>query len=66
MRRMRLDPDALHVESFRGESIPIFGFGDPAPPANDTGCTDECMSGESLCPILSCGSDCDPSDPCAV
>ena len=66
MRRMRLDPDTLSVESFRSsEHIPIFGFGEPVPAANDTECTDECMSGESLCPIASCGSGCDPSDACA-
>jgi hypothetical protein len=68
MRKLTLDPESLRVESFRTASTPnLRGTVNaaradviPHPPAADTGCTEPCMSNASECPILSCGSDCDP------
>ena len=68
MRKLTLDPESLRVESFRTAVRPA-GRGTvhgaradvvPIIPGADTGCTEPCMSNESQCPILSCGSDCDP------
>jgi hypothetical protein len=72
MPKLKLDLDALRVDSFgttaaaagRGTvlgengAVPVvFGRSDPLP--QDTGCTAPCMSGDSECPIESCGSGCD-------
>ena len=67
MRMLKLEIDALEVESFHTVALvedrgtvhgaqdgAFVGFGD------DTGCTDPCLSEESWCPIESCGSSCDP------
>jgi len=71
MRKLTLDPESLRVESFltaastaargtvRGAQVGLAT--DPVlPGGGDTGCTEPCMSNGSDCPILSCGSDCDP------
>ena len=72
MRKLTLDPESLCVESFGTAATPAHrGTVNAAraeivpriPVANGTGCTDECMSNQSQCPILSCGSDCDPQQP---
>lgn len=68
MRKLTLNPESLRVESFLTAARPT-GRGTvhgaravvvPELPGGDSGCTDPCMSNESQCPILSCGSDCDP------
>jgi hypothetical protein len=68
MRKLTLDPDSLRVETFLTAARPA-GRGTvhgaqpvvvPDLPRADSGCTDPCMSNESQCPILSCGSDCVP------
>ncbi len=70
MSKLRLDLEALAVETFattaaggrhgtvRGAAHD--GFADT--PAEDTGCTAPCMSGESMCWIVSCGSTCEAGD----
>jgi hypothetical protein len=69
MPKLKLDLDTLHVESFRTSSSAagrgtVHGASGVEPvisdPVEHTGCTDECMSGPSDCPIESCGSSCDP------
>jgi hypothetical protein len=67
MRMLKLDIDTLAVESFhtaaalerRGtvHAAEQDGF---VPVGADTGCTAPCLSEESWCPIMSCGSSCDP------
>jgi hypothetical protein len=53
MPRLKLNPGALRVQSFQVVD------GDPiAVPGGDTGCTEPCMSGDSMCYIVSCGSSC--------
>jgi hypothetical protein len=74
MRKLTLDPETLRVESFltaaasptrgtvRGEQqagvITVAEL--PGGGGFGSECTDGCMSGQSECPILSCGSSCDP------
>lgn len=69
MRKLKLDPETLRVESFG--TVPtgagagtVYGAQDRVfagiGAAQDTGCTQPCLSEESVCPILSCGSSCDP------
>jgi hypothetical protein len=66
MRKIVLDLDRLHVESFitdtrRGARGTVHAAGAAAGDAPaPSGCTDPCMSEDSWCPILSCGSDCVP------
>lgn len=72
MRKLTLDPEALRVESFQTAARPA-GRGTvhgaraeivpDVPVGRDSGCTEPCMSNESQCPILSCGSDCEPAQP---
>jgi len=72
MRKLTLDPESLRVESFRTAAAPTVRgtviaaraeiFPDE-PVGYGSGCTDECMSNQSQCPILSCGSSCDPQEP---
>ncbi|HEU4456615.1 MAG TPA: pinensin family lanthipeptide [Longimicrobium sp.] len=70
MPRLKLKLEALAVESFatvagngrrgtvRGAAHDAFaGTGDT--PVEDTGCTAPCLSGESGCKIISCGSTCE-------
>ena len=71
MRKLTLDPESLCVESFlpsasavgrgtvRGAQMGVATVPN-LPIGVDTGCTAPCMSNQSECPILSCGSDCDP------
>lgn len=69
MRKLKLNPEALRVETFRTASAPagrgtVHGARAIVPGVGgDSGCTEPCMSNESECPILSCGSDCDPQQP---
>jgi len=71
MRKLTLDPETLRVESFltaatstargtvRGaQQLGVITVADL--PARDSECTGPCMSNQSECPILSCGSSCDP------
>jgi hypothetical protein len=72
MRKLTLDPETLRVESFltaatstargtvRGAQQGVITVAEMPDARIGGGCTDETMSGESLCPILSCGSSCDP------
>ena len=65
MRKLKLDPEALLVETFRTASAPAGRgtiHGARAVIGGDSGCTEPCMSNQSECPILSCGSDC-PDQP---
>ena len=70
MRKLKLDVEALTVETFttqagngrRGtvlgaRALPFATVRDE--PAGDTGCTAPCMSGDSLCEMESCGSTCE-------
>jgi hypothetical protein len=73
MRKLTLDPETLRVESFltaatssargtvRGaQQAGVITVAEMPGVRIGGGCTDETMSGESMCPILSCGSSCDP------
>ncbi|HEX8695538.1 MAG TPA: hypothetical protein VF746_24205 [Longimicrobium sp.] len=65
--KLKLEIEALAVESFptapaadgRG-TVHGAQEGAFAGVGADTGCTAPCLSEESWCPILSCGSSCDP------
>jgi len=63
---LKLDLDELAVESFHTAEAAqtrgtVHGAQDRyAAVGADTGCTAPCLSEESWCPILSCGSSCDP------
>ena len=71
MRKLKLDPEALRVETFRTASAPagrgtVHGARAALVPdigGGDSACTEPCISNQSECPILSCGSDCDPQQP---
>ena len=69
--KLKLDLAGLRVVSFpvagaaggRGTvrgAADAFGAALPGAGGGDSGCTDPCMSYQSQCPILSCGSGCDP------
>lgn len=68
--KLKLDLAELRVESFRVAGAAdargtVRGAADALGAAlpgagGDSGCTDPCMSYQSQCPILSCGSGCDP------
>lgn len=70
MRKLKLDLDALVVESFRtaeahgrrgtvhGAAYRTVAVGVETDPVEETGCTAPCMSGDSLCEMESCGSTC--------
>jgi hypothetical protein len=58
MRTLKLDVEALAVESFH--TAPAADGRGTVHGAQDSECTDPCLSEESWCPILSCGSSCDP------
>ncbi|HEX6747064.1 MAG TPA: hypothetical protein VF092_07170 [Longimicrobium sp.] len=65
MRMLKLDVDALAVESFHtaaaaGARGTVRGAQDRFV-VNDTGCTEPCLSEGSWCPIESCGSSCEPA-----
>ena len=73
MRKLTLDPEALRVETFRTATAPagrgtihaaraVIG-GELLPAARDSECTEPCMSNQSECPIMSCGSDCNTDQP---
>ena len=67
MPKLKLDVEALEVETFattpaggrRGTVQAHDGSDEVATPVGDTGCTEPCMSGESMCYIVSCGSSCE-------
>ena len=70
MPKLKLDVEALEVETFatvaesgrrgtvRGAAYDVFAAVRETP-GDDTGCTAPCMSGESLCEMVSCGSSCE-------
>lgn len=65
--KLKLEIEALAVESFHTAPAAdgrgtVYGAQEGAFAAfgADSECTDPCMSEESWCPILSCGSSCDP------
>ncbi len=73
MRKLTLDPETLQVESFltaatstargtvRGaQQLGVITMADLPVNGRDSECTGPCMSNQSECPILSCGSSCDP------
>jgi hypothetical protein len=70
MPRLKLDVEALTVETFvtvagNGGRGTVLGAGGVpfgavrVTPAEDTGCTAPCLSGDSMCEIESCGSTCE-------
>jgi hypothetical protein len=70
MPKLKLDLEALAVETFVADTRTsrrgtVLGAGALElntvrdTPANDTGCTAPCMSGQSLCEMESCGSTCE-------
>ncbi|HEU4456616.1 MAG TPA: hypothetical protein VFR81_26350 [Longimicrobium sp.] len=66
MSKLKLDLEALAVETFAttpadGRRGTVHGAlaGTADTPAEDTGCTAPCMSGDSMCWIVSCGSTCE-------
>lgn len=74
MRKLTLDPETLRVESFLTAATPtargtvrgaqqlgVITVADfPVGGDRDSECTGPCMSNQSECPIMSCGSSCDP------
>lgn len=73
MRKLTLDPETLRVESFltaaassargtvRGaQQLGAITVADLPAGGRDSECTGPCMSNQSECPIMSCGSSCDP------